>query len=214
MTVTISQTQADRAYEALRDSVISGKFLPGYPVTETELAQTLEMSRTPVREAIFRLCAEGLLESIPRKGVVPKQFTKEEIRQAYEYAEALEGKLVWLLVENGSVIDLSLLESCIVRMEQAIVSGDVDAWIQADDDYHNVLRNLSDNKFIKDALRSVNGNVFYTRMLVTRVRLDKGKSTKDHRDTLNMLLKHDAESAREVTEKHWRRIRREVMAIL
>ncbi len=198
----------------LRDSIINGSFLAGYPLTETELAKRLAMSRTPVREAILRLCSEGLLESIPRKGVVVKQFTRDEIRQAYEYAEALEGKLVWLLAANIGDMDLSGLTACVERMERANEDGDIDAWIEADYDYHNVLWDLSGNQIIKNALKSVSGNIYYTRMLVTRVRLDKRKSTKDHRDTLTCLQQGDAEAAREVTEKHWRRIRREVMEVL
>jgi len=207
-------TQADKAYCILRDSIIHGQFLAGYPLTETELAKTLEMSRTPVREAILRLCSEGLLENIARKGVVPRQFTPEQIRQAYEYAEALEGKLVWLLTRECNQRDFPALEACVVQMEQAIEQGDIDAWIKADYDYHDVLWAMSTNSFIKNALKSVNGNVYYTRMLVTKVRLDKRKSTKDHRETLTHMKAGNAELARTVTEKHWRRILREVMAVL
>ena len=82
---------SERAYEAIRSAILTFRLHPGYPISETNQAKQLGMSRTPVREAIRRLTTEGLLESVPYKGTYVKIPTKTEVREVYEMSEGLEG---------------------------------------------------------------------------------------------------------------------------
>lgn len=207
-------SRTNKAYEEIKASIFSGSLFGGYPVSEVELAEKLNMSRTPVREALTRLRSEGLLEYIPRKGVMVKQFSKAEIGMAYEFTEALEGKLASILAEKSAELDFSALHVRIRQMEEALKHEDIDAWVEADDLFHADMRNLCPNQFIANALREVNGQIYYTRMLVTRVMLDKGRSTKEHGEMLSFIERGMAQEARLHTENHIRRIREEVMGIL
>lgn len=207
-------SRTNKAYEEIRSSIFSGKLFGGYPVSEVELAEKLHMSRTPVREALTRLRSEGLLEYIPRKGVIVKQFSTAEIDMAYEFTEALEGKLVCILASKRDELDFSQLHSRIAEMEEALEQGDIDAWVEADDLFHEDMRNLCPNTFIADALKGVVGQIYYTRMLITRVMLDKKRSTQEHREMLRLIELGQEQEARACTESHIRRIRQEVRIIM
>lgn len=207
-------SQAYRAYKSIQAGIFDGTLFRGYPISEVELAEKLEMSRTPIREAVTRLRSEGLLEYIPRKGFVVRQFNKSDICKAYEYTEAVEGKMVSLLAERAGEIDLTEARTCINGMETTLEAGDIDGWLQYDEAFHNALRDLCDNHFIVNALNSVYGQIYYTRMLVTRVMLDKQLSTREHRQTLQYIEQGNAEGARECTERHASRIRKEVQRLL
>ncbi len=207
-------SRTNKAYEEIRASIFDGSLFGGYPVSEVELAEKLQMSRTPVREALVRLRSEGLLEYIPRKGVIVKQFSKTEIDMAYEFTEALEAKLACILAEHREKLDFSGLHARIAEMDAALDRNDIDAWVEADDQFHVDMRNLCPNKFIVDALKEVAGQIYYTRMLVTRVMLDKRRSTQEHGEMLRYIELGMGQEARDQTEQHIRRIRREVMGIL
>lgn len=207
-------SNANKAYEIIRSNIFSGTLFQGYPLSEVDLAKTLGMSRTPVREALSQLRSQGLLEYIPRKGVVVKQFSKAEIVHAYEYTGALEGKLVSLLAEKAGLLDFSKAELSVKGMEKALKDNDIDAWVDFDDRFHSTLCDLCDNKFIVTSLESIKGRITYTRMLFTRVRLDKDRSTKDHRGTLDYIISGDAKKARDSMEDHLRRVQTEIMMLL
>ena len=214
-------TQAKKAYRSIKEDIITGEFPPGYPLSEVELSEKLEMSRTPVREALHRLKTEGLVFSPRGKGLSVKTFTPLEVCQAYEYGECLEGMAAYLIAQRLSKEDsaslaaaLFALEESVSIMEQANEEQDVNRWAEADDAFHEGLRDLCANAFIRAALVQVYGIVHYTRMLITKTRLDKGRSTLDHRRTLDMIKEGRADEARAVMNGHWRRIRDEVMGII
>ncbi|MCL6454611.1 MAG: GntR family transcriptional regulator [Alicyclobacillus sp.] len=78
-------------YEAVKTSIVQGELLPGQRLTEEFLSNTLGVSRTPVREAMKRLEADGLVTPIKRRGVVVRSFTREDVQQIYDIRALLEG---------------------------------------------------------------------------------------------------------------------------
>ncbi len=207
-------SQASIAYESIRTSILSGNLFQGQPISEMEMAEKLNMSRTPVREALSRLRSDGLLEYIAHKGVVVRQFSRQEIEMAYVYAQAVEGMLAGVVAENAANLDFTEAESCLARMQEALNNNDSTAWANADNEFHDTLRKLCGNSFLVKAVVDVYGQINYTRMLITRVALDKATSTKDHGMLLEYMKMGDVKSARESMEAHLCRIRNEVMRIL
>jgi DNA-binding GntR family transcriptional regulator len=207
-------SQTAKAYKDIRDRIFGGTLFPGFPVTEVEIAEKLQMSRTPVREALLQLRSEGLLEYIPRKGVVVKQFNKQEILMAYAYIEAVEGKMAALLAERASVLSFEEAWACLAAMEKALAEDNADDWAYADDQLHAILRDQCDNQFIFNALKSVYGQIHYTRMWVTRAMMDKVPSTREHRAMLERIVAGDAQGARDCAEQHLRRIQSEIGRLL
>ncbi len=80
-----------QAYKKVRSMIISNKLVPGQKIVQDKLAESLGISRTPLRSALQMLEAEYLVESVPRKGVIVKEFNDEEIVELYDCRIALEG---------------------------------------------------------------------------------------------------------------------------
>lgn len=212
-TARVSQTR--KAYNAIRADIIRKVYPPGCALSEVELAEKLGMSRTPVREALSQLRAEGLVERTRSRGSTVKRLTREEIRQAYEFAESLEAMAAFLAASgNAGKKEIARMEEAVLEMEAAYKNGDFDAWAEADDRFHEALHTACANKYIRNAMTGIYGDVYSTRMLVTKLLLDKALSTQEHRDTLERIKTGDAVAARELMGRHWSRIRGEVVRII
>src|ERR1700757_5140456 len=87
---TSTGSMRDRAYTYIQRKIASGELKPDAPISEIPWAKELNMSRTPVREALNQLVAEGLLEQIPNRGTLVVQLKRRDIIELYELREALE----------------------------------------------------------------------------------------------------------------------------
>lgn len=92
---------SDRAYEALRDDIIEWRLAPGTVLAEVEQSERLGVSRTPLREALSRLTAEGLTTAAGGRGVVVTGISLEDIGELFELRETLEGTAAALAAERG-----------------------------------------------------------------------------------------------------------------
>lgn len=188
---------------------------PGYPMLETELSEQLGMSRTPVREAVNRLKAEGLIESVSRKGIFVKALTREDVKNCYEIAEGLEGMVAYLATTESDPSQIGELGRCVERMEEAILEDDTDEWISADEQFHRVLYSLCGNKRLVQELHRLNTQIQLSRLTITARRLtNMVESTEDHRLMFDAIASGDAEQAREITQRHWRRTRKRILSVL
>ncbi len=92
---------ADKAYEAAREEILMGRFGPGARITENEIAKAAAVSRTPVREALRRLEAEGLIQFVPNQGAFVRQLSMNEARHIFELRARLESYAARLAAENA-----------------------------------------------------------------------------------------------------------------
>ena len=107
-----------RVYEHLRREILDGSLAPGTELLEVALSEHLGVSRGPVREAIGRLAAEGLVTVRPRRGAVVRSLSKEEFLELYEVREALEQRAVLLAVPRLGPEDLAELSRLNEAMEE------------------------------------------------------------------------------------------------
>ncbi|MEL7566040.1 MAG: GntR family transcriptional regulator [Dehalobacterium sp.] len=113
----------DNVFDILRNAILNGNFKPGERLAERELAEQLGISRTPVREAIRKLEQEGLVVHIPRKGVVVKSISNDEVVEIFTIRAALEGVAVRLATKNISKEDILYLRTLQDKMENAFNNG-------------------------------------------------------------------------------------------
>lgn len=113
---------SDKAYAALRDDIIEWRLLPGTVLAEVEQSERLGVSRTPLREALSRLTAEGLTTTAGGRGVVVTDISLEDIDELFELRETLEGKAAALAAERG---DAAVFEHLRLELLQApdLVNG-------------------------------------------------------------------------------------------
>lgn len=124
MTVAFDNlTLSQRVYEHLRDEILSDRLLPGTELSEVALSKELAISRGPIREAMGRLAAEGLITMRPRRRAEVRSLTPQELIDAYQVREALEVMAVRLAIPRVTEADLSRLEGLIDQMETHCAAG-------------------------------------------------------------------------------------------
>src|SRR5579864_7454244 len=106
----VGATRSDNVYERLREAIVTGRARPNERLIEAELADRLQVSRTPIREGLQRLAAEGLVVT-RRRGWVVLEHTSAEIREIYEARAALEGYCARLAAERATEAQLKEISS-------------------------------------------------------------------------------------------------------
>jgi DNA-binding GntR family transcriptional regulator len=112
------QRASDRVYEMIRDEISNGRYKVGEHLTEGALAERLAVSRTPVREAIQRLCSEGFVELSPHSGAVIKGWSRNDVREVFETRAHLESMAAGLAARNPSADDIAQLTALCDVMER------------------------------------------------------------------------------------------------
>lgn len=132
-----------RVYAILRDAIVSAEFEPGQRLSESELAQRLGVSRTPIREALVRLRDDRLVEIVPQLGTYVSRISRQAIDDAQFVREALEGAAVRIAATRARPADVAALDAVIAHQREAFRESDIDRFYLFDDELHRSLCDLS-----------------------------------------------------------------------
>jgi DNA-binding GntR family transcriptional regulator len=132
--------------DALRSAIVTGKLRPGTPLVETALAEQLNVSRAPIREAIQDLENDGLVETVAYRGKRVKPLTAREVAEIREMRQLFEVMAVRRILDRGTAVE-TLREPC-RAMEAAAAAGDREALVAADEAFHRTLIRLSDHRLL------------------------------------------------------------------
>ena len=203
------------AYARLKEEILTNAMPPGFQAPEPEIAARLGMSRTPVREALIRLEAEGLVQLIPRRGARVLPVVAADMQEIYEILTTLEPTAAAnLAARRPSGEELEALEQAMQEMERTLESNDLNAWAAADDRYHRELLRLHGNRRLEAVVATLYDQAHRARMVTLRLRQKPVRSTQEHRDILDCLRAGDAEGAKRIFTEHRERSARELVAIL
>jgi DNA-binding GntR family transcriptional regulator len=194
----------ERVHAHLREEILANRLPAGTELQETALAAELGVSRGPIREAIGRLAAEGLVVVRPRRGAVVRSLTKDEFIEAYEVREALEAMAARLATARLGQAGLARLEELTRAMEQHADRDEVDAFFDANAEFHASLVDAAGNGRLKEMHAQLVGqmNRYQRRSLALRGSLRQ--SVAEHRTILEALAAGDPERAARVTAEHVR----------
>ncbi len=209
------KTSTALAVERLKSMILSGELSAHSDHLESELAERLGMSRTPVREATLVLQGMGLLDVRPRKGVRIKPVTVEDMNEVYEILTELESLAAARAAKAGySRDDLSILEETIMGMEHALEAEDRTAWAAADEAFHTELVRLGGNQRVAEIVRTFNDQVRRARTATLHARPLPVTSNEDHRALFEAILDGDDKRARELHRQHRIRARELLTGVL
>lgn len=198
------RTLWQRAHEHLRDEIISGSLTAGTELNEVTLAESLGVSRGPIREALGRLAIEGLVTIRPRRGAVVRALSNEEFIEAYQVREALEMMAVRLAVPKLTAEDLAAMESLIEEMALHAEAGDVPRFFEANTEFHQRFFRAADNRMLAEFYRQLRGQIDRHRLRSLELRGDLRRSIVEHRAILWAAAKGDVERAVHLTSEHIR----------
>ncbi len=192
---------AEVAYEQIREMIFSGNISPGGRINEKQIAETLEISRAPIREAVRQLQKEGLIDITKNKGAFIKNISPEEAMELYEVRAALEVLAVEKAAENAGESDLSLLEQCVNELQKAAESENEKAHYDAAVLFHQIIFNISRNRSLIEMITSVSSKiVLFRRKLVDY--MDNNLPCADEEAILLALKHKDGKKAAEIMQKH------------
>ena len=135
----------DIVFQTLRNAIITGELQPGERLMETQLAEKLGVSRTPIREAIRKLELEGLVVMVPRKGAQVAQFTEKDIQDVLEVRAALEALAARLACQRMDDRAFLKLQLAIAEYSYAAKSKDLEMMIEKDVEFHDIICNATQN---------------------------------------------------------------------
>jgi DNA-binding GntR family transcriptional regulator len=193
-----------RVHAHLREEILANRLTAGTELQETALAAELGVSRGPVREAIGRLAAEGLVVVRPRRGAVVRSLTKDEFVEAYEVREALEVLAVRLATPRLTNEGLVRLEQLIEAMEGYAAREEVDEFFEANAAFHASLFEASGNGKLRQLYEQLLGQMSSLRRRSLALRGNLQQSVEEHRAILAAVAAGEPDRAAELMSEHIR----------
>ena len=141
---------AQRIEQALLDEISAGKLSPGQRLDEVGLAERFGASRTPVREALSRLTAQGVLVQGERRGVFVAEYSREELSQIFEAMHEIEAACARIVSQRLTLLTRSEIEAAQAECVKAAESGDRAAYLAANEAFHLTIYNATGNPYMAE----------------------------------------------------------------
>lgn len=196
-------TAAEAVYHKLMHMIFTKQLRPGQRLPEVNVAEQLEVSRTPVREALRRLANEGLVVLMPNVGARIVTPTRQEMLDAYEVRNALE----CLAARKASVritqVQLARLEEKIEEEAEVFAQRDLEAYIEINNAFHRIIAEAGGNLALADTIENYLARTFvYMVFFESFFDFDTNPSLEEHRAILAALRAHDEEETVRLMNNH------------
>ncbi len=161
--ITGESSLADEVADILRTRILTGEYEMGEKLVENKIAKELKVSRTPVRDAFKQLTKERLIEYIPNKGCFAKGFSQKDMADIYAVRKAVEELAVQWAIENADDSSIEGLKEQLDLMNFYTEHGFYDKLLQANEDFHNMIYQMTGSRFIVQVLSSYQDYVHLAR---------------------------------------------------
>ncbi len=194
-----------QAYLELRRQILSGQLQPGEPLSEYQLAKALNVSRTPVREALARLRSAGLVRSVPQRGMFVSELGPRDVIEIMEIRERLESLVVRRAMDQGlSGEQLTGWEEQTGQARQLIVDGRLPEALAIGSSLHDQLISLAGNERLAGILAQLSEQVWLLSMVGIRAPGRPEQANEEHRVLLVHMRNGDADAAEAAMREHLR----------
>ena len=196
------EKHAAKVRRSMELEIITGKLEPGIKLDEVKLAQRYNVSRTPIREAIAELAAEGLVESRPRRSAVVATFSIQQRFDMYEVLAVLEGLCAGLAARRMSDDEKQKLKNLHSKMGKLVKTNDWSRYQQMDLNFHQMIYSGSHNKFLEEEAKSIRNRMMPYRRLYMEPPNRVEVPYQEHTSIINAILDRDADAAESSLKEH------------
>ena len=189
-------------YAKLRSRVVNFTLLPGDRVSDKEIAAELNISRTPVREALIRLVGEGLLQSVPNRGFRVRVFTIKEIEDLYTLRESLEILAIRLATPRLDEIRIRGMRNLMLSYPRLIDAKDLAGFNKADEEFHHTIAQYSENALLEQTLSNLYGQVRIIRRYQHLSANSFTETVDDHGRIMEHMIRGEIEPAQQIMSDH------------
>lgn len=189
-------------FENIRTAIQSGELRPGERLMEVQLAESLGVSRTPVREAIRKLEKAGLVTITPRRGVYVAEISLEDTENILEIRGCLEGKAAELAAIRMTADQQEDLKNCLQAFVAHMKANRMKEALREDLQFHLIIRKASKNQQLIQILEDLSEQVNRFRMVYLKDAAEAPSLPEEHAKLLKALLEQDPKAARKAMEAH------------
>ncbi|MTI59884.1 MAG: GntR family transcriptional regulator [Firmicutes bacterium] len=203
-----------QVYEVLREAILFGKFRPGEKITEVELCQQFNVSRTPVREAIRMLELEEFVLIVPQRGVfVAGIKSKKEINDIFQVRAELEGLASYLTAQHITEKQIKKMKKFTGQLEEHIARGELEDCIKIDISFHEIIYESCENEWLQKFLDSLFEQIsrFRSESMSQRGRMEE--ILVEYQQLIKAFKKRDAEFARKLAVEHIKSAQKSVLSV-
>ena len=193
-------SQGEVAYAKLLEAIRSGVFQPGDRLREEDVGARLSLSRTPVREALRKLEADGIVEHRPRIGAIVRTLSHTEVVELYEMRQVLERTAAEMAAKHASAAEIDELEELNAAIAKAVADPALAASINQQ--FHRCIYLSTRNRFLLESARALNNALL---LLGPTTLADEARITvvcRQHQDIIEAIRNGDAEAAGASAETH------------
>ncbi|MGZ9810179.1 GntR family transcriptional regulator [Pseudoroseicyclus sp. H15] len=202
--------------DELRQQIIGGKIVPGRALSEAALAEEFNVSRTPIREALKQLQAEGLVVIRPKVGTFVSAPSRLEVNELFEVKEILEGAAARLFATRGDIPELALLRENVRQSDEAVESGDLDRYVELVHEYHDLIMRGAGNSKLMQVYKFLMNQLLHSQFVHLTVRSSgrAPQSDHEHASILDVIEARDAATAERLMRDHVRASHHVLMQVL
>ena len=196
------QSLRDRAYEIIKKEIITCKLRPGEIISEAKLSDRLDIGRTPVHQALDRLMTDGLVEVMPRKGVIVKPLSLDEAFSIVEMRLLIEGYCAGVAAERIEQGLIERLEDNLCRTRTAIENRRPEEILKLDSEFHSLIASAGGNSVMKEILANLHDRATRFWFISLRSVEQQNRIFEQHTEIVKAISAHDAEAAKASMRRH------------
>jgi len=189
-------------FETLRLSIIRGEITSGDRIVESRIADALNISRTPVREALHKLEREGLIRKQPRGGFTVRGLTREDIEETFGIRSVLESYAARLAAEKHRPQELNALDGKIEEYQKALDKGRTEALLKINTEFHDMLYALSRSPRLIRIINGLRDQIYRFRKIILEKETMAKASNDDHRKMIQMIRRRDSVGVEKLVRHH------------
>lgn len=203
----------DQVAVTLREEIFAGSLTPGSFLDETALCERLEISRTPLREALKVLTAEGLLRHEPRRGCFVAEVTQRDLDEIFPVIALLEGRCAWEAARNASDADIEALATLHAQLEANAKAQRINAYYATNFAIHEAIITLADNRWLAQVIGDLRKILKLARLQQLKAPGRLEQSLAEHLAVFAALKAHDSDGAEAAMRTHLHRQREALRAV-
>jgi DNA-binding GntR family transcriptional regulator len=191
-----------RIFNHIQRDILNGVYEPGESLTETKLSEELGVSRTPVREALRQLELEGLVQSIPNKGVFVKGVSSQDIKDIYTIRMLIEGLAARWATEKITPSEIEELKEAVELEEFYTMKNNTGQLLQFDTRFHDIIYRACKSKPLMHVLSTFHNYVRKARKMSLSSPERAKRALEEHKAILQAIIENDAEKAERLATEH------------
>lgn len=195
-------TEAERVYDAVTELIKNERFVAGQPMREAVIAAELNVSRTPVREALRRFASEGTVEFTPNRGATLVNFSPEDVADIWSLRALLEPYGARLAAERAETENVERLDYLCQEMRLSIEGGDLDRLTDLNNAFHSEIVAASGSRVLRDVMTLVRKKVLVRQTFGHYSADQLRRSQQHHRDLVDAIRAHNGSWAESTMRAH------------